>query len=155
MAFWKKILQKDVPPPKLTASLPTLPVAQPHGTEEPGAAPLHKAAISAEGHGSTTGHGEKGHAVEQAATSVAIRPVMTEKTSNAAARGQYVFAVSKGVNKPAIARAVARRFGVTVVGVRMLHRPGKERRRGRIIGWKPGFKKAMVTIKKGQKIDLQ
>ncbi|OGZ97585.1 MAG: 50S ribosomal protein L23 [Candidatus Sungbacteria bacterium RIFCSPLOWO2_02_FULL_54_10] len=82
-------------------------------------------------------------------------PLMTEKASNAAARGQYIFAVSDGVNKPSIASAVARRFGVTVMSVRMLRRPGKERRRGRITGWKPGFKKAIVTIQKGQTIELQ
>ena len=131
MAFWKKILQKEEKAAEKPAGKKRAPEADASAdTSAKSLAPVH-------------------------AMDAFFAPVMTEKTSNAAARGQYVFAVSQGVNKPAIARAVARRFGVTVVGVRMLHRPGKERRRGRIIGWKPGFKKAMVTIKKGQKIDLQ
>ena len=131
MAFWKKILQKEEKAAEKPAEKKR--TAEATASVETSSKPL--API---------------HAADRF-----FAPLMTEKTSNAAARGQYVFAVSEGVNKPSIARAVSRRFGVTVVSVRMLHRPGKERRRGRIIGWKPGFKKAMVMIKKGQKIDLQ
>lgn len=88
-------------------------------------------------------------------TDTFFAPRMTEKTNQAAAAGRYVFKVSNSVNKPVFARAVMRRYGVSVVGVRMLNMPGKERRRGRIIGWKPGFKKAVVTLKKGEKIEIQ
>lgn len=129
MAFWKKILQGE----KKDAAVPdaSVPVsAAPALTPGKSAPPIHgKDAFFA--------------------------PVMTEKASAAAAAGQYVFAVSRDVTKPAFARAVSRRYGVDVASVRMALVPGKERRRGRVIGWKPGFKKAVVTLKKGQAIEMQ
>lgn len=82
-------------------------------------------------------------------------PILTEKASGLNAKGAYVFRVHRGVTKPAFARAVSRRYGVAVDAVRMLVMPGKTRRRGRITGWKPGFKKAIVMLKKGEKIEIQ
>ncbi|GEM_PF-214462 len=78
---------------------------------------------------------------------------MTEKTSAAAEQGTYVFRVSSGANKISVAHAVQRHYGVAVDTVRMLNTKEKARVRGRITGWKPGFKKAMVTLKQGQKIE--
>lgn len=78
---------------------------------------------------------------------------MTEKTSAGAQHGTYVFRVSSGANKISVASAVRRHYGVAVDTVRILNTKKKARVRGRIIGWKPGFKKAIVTLKKGQKIE--
>ena len=80
---------------------------------------------------------------------------MTEKTARGAEERTYVFRVSPRANKITVRAAVAARYGVDVDSVRILNTSEKARVRGRIIGWKPGFKKAMVTIKKGQKIEIQ
>lgn len=78
---------------------------------------------------------------------------MTEKTSAAAEQGTYVFRVSSGANKISVANAVKRQYGVAVSTVHILNTKKKARVRGRIVGWKPGFKKAIVTLKSGQKIE--
>ena len=86
---------------------------------------------------------------------VISHPHVTEKTSSAAKANQYAFAVSREVNKARIRQAVEARYGVSVTAVRVMNTSGKERRRGKQIGWKPGFKKALVTLKEGQKIEMQ
>ena len=83
-------------------------------------------------------------------------PHSTEKaTALAEKNNTYVFLVAVGANKIMIRHAVERNYGVSVESVRVATSPAKARVRGRIIGWHPGFKKAMVTVKKGQKIELQ
>ena len=79
----------------------------------------------------------------------------TEKTAAAAFGDVYVFKVAPGANKITVKKAVEAAHQVSVVAVRMLNTAQKARVRGRIIGWKAGFKKAMVTIKKGEKIEIQ
>ncbi len=78
---------------------------------------------------------------------------ITEKAALRA--GTYVFKVSSKTNKTEVKRAIESRFEVKVEKVNVLNTFGKERRRGRQIGWKPGFKKAMVTLKEGQTIEAQ
>ena len=80
---------------------------------------------------------------------------VTEKSSAGGASGRYTFIVSKNANKPEIAHAIESKYGVRVHAVRVLSMPGKERRRGGQIGWKSGFKKAVVTLKEGNTIDVQ
>ena len=70
-------------------------------------------------------------------------------------KGEYTFVVADRANKSEVRRAVAERFSVTVQDVRMLNMPGKERRRGRQIGWRRGFKKAVVVLTEGQSIEVQ
>lgn len=82
-------------------------------------------------------------------------PHITEKTSHAGETGTYVFRVSPYANKNTVKQAVERRYGVGVARVRVLQTPAHARVRGRIVGWKPGFKKAMVTLKSGEHIDIQ
>ncbi|MBI4225390.1 MAG: 50S ribosomal protein L23 [Candidatus Sungbacteria bacterium] len=84
---------------------------------------------------------------------ILIRPHITEKTM--VKSGEYAFVVAGTANKREVAAAVAQRFSVTVEDVRVLNMPGKERRRGRTIGWKSGFKKAVVVLAKGQTIEMQ
>lgn len=83
-----------------------------------------------------------------------VAPHATEKATDFSERGIYVFRVASGANKRAVAQAVAARYGVAVSRVRMAVQPAKERRRGRQIGWKRGFKKAMVQLKEGQRIEI-
>lgn len=80
---------------------------------------------------------------------------ITEKSMEGAKQGKYVFVVNPHVNKVMVKKAVEGRYGVEVVKVNVLNMPAKERRRGRQVGWKSGFKKAVVTLKEGQSIEVQ
>lgn len=89
---------------------------------------------------------------------IIYRPIVTEKISNLQDKGIYAFEVDPKANKIDIARAVEKKFKVTVVNVRTLNFKGKTKthmtRRGRFIGRTSHFKKAIVTLKEGDKIDL-
>ena len=82
---------------------------------------------------------------------------VTEKSTRAAAspRGQYVFLVEANANKHNVKRAVEERFGVSVERVHVVNLPAKVRRRGTQTGWKAGRKKAIVTVKEGQRIEVK
>ncbi len=69
--------------------------------------------------------------------------------------GQYVFKVSGSANKIDVAREVSKAYKVKVVSVNLINVKGKERRVGRTIGFKPGYKKAIVKLAKGQTIELR
>ena len=86
---------------------------------------------------------------------VLLRPRVTEKTAKAGEENKYVFVASKESNKIDIKKAVEARYGVSVADVNIANIFGKERRRGRQIGWKQGYKKAIVTLKEGQNIEIQ
>ncbi len=83
------------------------------------------------------------------------RPVITEKSLTQATRGWYTFAVGSDASKEAIAKAVAAFYKVTVEDVRTISMHGKVRRVGRTgkTMKKTDWKKAMVKLAKGQKID--
>lgn len=84
-----------------------------------------------------------------------VRPVMTERSTMLKERcNQYVFEVLPEATKPDIARAVEHIFKVSVLRVRTMNVRGKTRRVGRSVGKRPDWKKALVTLKEGQKIDL-
>jgi len=84
-----------------------------------------------------------------------IGPVITEKgTVLQEANNQYLFRVDVRANKIRIAAAIAKIFKVEVTGVRTLTVHGKMRRIGRAQGRKPSWKKAIVTLKDGDTIDL-
>jgi large subunit ribosomal protein L23 len=85
-----------------------------------------------------------------------VRPVVTEKTSAAyQARGEYVFQVANDATKPAIRQAIERLFGVKVTGVWTMNTRGKPRKNmGKTAGVRPSWKKAIVTLKAGDKIDI-
>ncbi len=84
---------------------------------------------------------------------VVQRPLISEKSYAAVAAGKYVFRVRREANKREIARAVAEAFKVDVITVNTMRVPGKERRRGRTRGFQADWKKAIVTLKEGQKIE--
>ena len=85
-----------------------------------------------------------------------LKPILTEQSIKMAKAGRYTFAVAKSMRKPEIKKQVEQLFGVTVTETRTAIMPGKERRTGR--RWKfvhnPDWKKAVVTLKSGQVIDL-
>ncbi len=84
---------------------------------------------------------------------VLLRPVITERSMTETNVGRYTFAVMRDATKREIAVAVAETFKVDVVDVNTMTVRGKERRLGRRIGRKPDWKKAIVTIAPGQKIE--
>jgi large subunit ribosomal protein L23 len=82
------------------------------------------------------------------------RPLITEKNSIQQAQGKYVFQVVDGANKVQIKEAVENVFKVSVEEVNVMMVAGKSRRmRGRIVV-KPSWKKAIVTLKAGDKIEI-
>ncbi|MBI2450501.1 MAG: 50S ribosomal protein L23 [Candidatus Nealsonbacteria bacterium] len=82
------------------------------------------------------------------------KPHVTEKATDLTSVNQYVFEIFPGVNKNQVKKAVEDAYGVDVVGVRMINIPRKRRRLGRIEGWQGAYKKAVVRIKEGQKIEV-
>jgi len=92
--------------------------------------------------------------IPETAYKVLISPHVTEKAADLASKNQYVFKVFKKTNKIEIKKAVEELFGVDVLAVKIINVPKKPRRLGRISGWKKGYKKAVVKIKEGQKIDI-
>ena len=86
---------------------------------------------------------------------VLLRPVISEKSVLETERNNYTFAVAREANKFQIRDAVEAQFKVKGVGVRVITvRPKKKRRGRRQLGTVPGWRKAVVTIEAGQKIEL-
>ena len=87
---------------------------------------------------------------------IIIRPVITEKAMAAAAKGKFTFAVQKSASKEAIKRAIGNSFHVTVTGVQTTVIKGKRKRVGqrRTEVTDTVWKRAVVTLKKGEKLDM-
>lgn len=81
-------------------------------------------------------------------------PHISEKGTYLAEENQYVFRVNAKTNKPEIKKAVEGIYGVDVLSVNLIKIPPKKRRIGRNQGFKKGYKKAVVKIKAGQKIEI-
>jgi large subunit ribosomal protein L23 len=82
------------------------------------------------------------------------RPLITEKNAALQAQGKYAFEVAQEANKEQVKQAVEKSFNVTVTTVNVITVPGKRRRmRGRVI-INPSWKKAFVTLKPGDKIEI-
>ena len=82
------------------------------------------------------------------------RPVVTEKVTRLADRGVYPFEVALNATKIQIKEAVELAFNVNVVNVNTSRLMGKRRRSGKHWGMTPTWKKAVVTIQEGQKIEF-
>ena len=82
------------------------------------------------------------------------RPLITEKNATFQPTGKYVFEVGGRANKMQIKNAVEEAFKVTVTAVNIITIHGKEKRVGRRIVVTSPSKKAIVTLKAGDKIDL-
>jgi len=85
---------------------------------------------------------------------VILRPVISEKTYGLLDQNKYTFEVDKRTNKTEIKIAVERIFGVTVVKVNTMNRPGKRKRRGYVVGKRPDTKRAIVQLVPGDEIEL-
>lgn len=83
------------------------------------------------------------------------KPVITEKsTIQKETTNQLSFEVDRRANKLEIRRAVERIFNVKVVGVRTMQMKGKIKRFGRVLGKRRNWKKAVVTLAKGERVEF-
>jgi large subunit ribosomal protein L23 len=83
------------------------------------------------------------------------RPLLTEKGQDMRdTEGKYLFEVEPDANKVEIKHAVEKLFGVHVAKVNTMWMHGKKKRVGRYIGTRPNWKKAVVTLREGDTIDL-
>ncbi|MBA2450859.1 MAG: 50S ribosomal protein L23 [Chloroflexi bacterium] len=85
---------------------------------------------------------------------VLVRPIITEKNTMLAEQGKYTFEVASTVNKIEIKQAVEEVFKVRVAAVNVMRVPGKQRRMGRNYGTTRSWKKAVVTLEAGERIEL-
>ncbi len=82
------------------------------------------------------------------------RPLITEKNTMLQAQGKYVFEIAREANKPQVKQAVEKAFKVKVLAVNVMTVPPKTRRVGRRQVLTQSWKKAIVTLKPGDKIEL-
>jgi len=85
---------------------------------------------------------------------IIVRPVITEKSYSLAGQNKYTFVVAPEANKVEIKKAVEDLFKVKVLKVNTLNVQGKPRRVRGIAGYKPDYKKAIVTLRPGDKIEV-
>jgi len=81
-------------------------------------------------------------------------PIITDKATRLLENNQYSFLVDRYSDKPAIKGAIESLFNVKVVKVNTCRLPRKQKRVGKYIGWKPQYKKAIVTLSEGDVINL-
>jgi large subunit ribosomal protein L23 len=83
------------------------------------------------------------------------RPIITEKTNiQKDTANQVTFEVDPRANRVEVKRAVEKIFKVKVADTRTMHVIGKEKRRGRIVGKRRNWKKAIVTLMPGERIEF-
>jgi len=95
----------------------------------------------------------KGRIISQAPL-ILKSPQITEKATDLVKKNQYVFKVQERANKTEIKKAIENLYGVNATSVRIIKIPQKPRRLGKQRGYKSGYKKAIVKIKEGQKIEV-
>ncbi len=85
---------------------------------------------------------------------ILVKPLITEKATNLGGQNKYVFIVNIDANKIEVAKAIEEVYGVKPSGVNIVKMKGKQVSRGRVIGRRKNFKKAIVTLKKGEAIKV-
>jgi large subunit ribosomal protein L23 len=85
---------------------------------------------------------------------ILIRPLITEKNTNLMIFNKYSFEVLRDASKPEIKRAVEAIFNVSVTKVHTMNVRGKLKRRGREVGYTREWKKAIVTLAPGERIEI-
>lgn len=90
----------------------------------------------------------------KSAYKVLKEPHVTEKSTYLTKSDQYVFRTFSNATKPEIKKSIEEIYGVHVESVTKQVVPGKKRRRGRITGWKSGYTKAIVKLRKGETIEV-
>lgn len=81
-------------------------------------------------------------------------PIITDKATRLLENNQYSFVVDRYSDKLAVKAAIEYLFNVKVIKVNTCRLPRKKKRVGKFIGWKPQYKKAIVTLSEGDVINL-
>ncbi len=97
---------------------------------------------------------DKDKKVSGRAYRVLVKPMVTEKATNLSAVNQYVFMIDNDANKIEVAKAIYEVYGVKPTEVNIIKVKGKKVNRGKITGKRKDFKKAIVTLKKGESISV-
>lgn len=92
--------------------------------------------------------------IDSTAYRVLVKPRITEKAHSDLSLNKYIFQVSSDATKVNIKKSVESVYGVTVTAVNTITIPAKKRNFGRSGGFKSSFKKAIVTLKEGDSIEL-
>ena len=82
------------------------------------------------------------------------RPIVTERATLNLENNQYTFEVAPKATKPQIKDAIESLFDVKVTGISTHNPPRKKRRMGRFMGYRPSYKRAIVTLAAGDSIEL-
>ncbi len=82
------------------------------------------------------------------------KPMITEKSTRQKEANQIAFIVDPKASKIEIRQAVEKLFKVKVLAVQTMHLVGKRKRMGRFFGWKADWKKAIVTLREGDRIEF-
>lgn len=93
-----------------------------------------------------------GPRLSQRESAILVKPWLSEKGTHFASKGRYVFEVNMDANKPEIRKSVEKIYKVHVEDVKIIHLPSKKRRSGRSMGQTSAFKKAVIILRKGDKI---
>ena len=88
-------------------------------------------------------------------TFIIRKPHITEKATDLNVIGKYVFMVEPSATKNEIKKALKKIYSVDVVKIQTITRPAKEKKFRSRAGIKTGYKKAVVTLKEGQKLEIQ
>ena len=83
-----------------------------------------------------------------------ISPNITEKSTSLSGLNKIVFKVDKGANKESVRRSIEKIFKVNVIKINTINIKGKNKLVRNKKAFKSGYKKAIITLKKGQSIDL-
>jgi large subunit ribosomal protein L23 len=83
-----------------------------------------------------------------------LKPIVTEKATRLLEDNKYVFNVMLKATKPQIKQAIEGLFDVSVTKVNTQRLPLKKKRVGKYVGFKPQYKRAVITLKEGDSITL-
>lgn len=92
--------------------------------------------------------------MEKIASDIILKPIITEDSMERLENGKYTFKVAKDATKVEIAKAVETLFDVKVAKVNTISVKGKEKRMGRYVGYRPDWKKAIVTVEGDKTIEF-
>lgn len=97
---------------------------------------------------------ETGTEISRIAKDIILEPWITEKSHVQMAMNKYIFRVRPEADKKEIRNAVQVMYNVKVIDINIINIPSKKRTYGRFVGRKSGYKKAIITLKEGDKIEL-
>ncbi len=86
---------------------------------------------------------------------ILVKPWITEKSTDLGSQNKYMFLVKGNATKPLIRENISRRYNVNVLGVDVVNIKGKMKHFRNQAARKSGLKKAIITLKKGDKIEIQ